>query len=189
MHRVITRKRRNGCWSTGSVWHSMSQGTGSVQDNNDEDTDDTGSDDDSDDDPKARIQALSKEAARRRRQAREWRQRAEAAEAKLASEGKGTGQVDSADLVLAMVSAGMKPDRIKAAMKLVDFDSFADPEDAIEELREEHPFLFSSGDDEGKFGRTAPTMNNNRQKPGKETPDQRAKRLAKRFPALGNRGL
>lgn len=192
--RTALRNRRDG------MWHSMGQGSGSVQD------DHAGTDDDADqgedqprkkynDDPeKARLIAENK---RRRQQAREWRQRAEAAESKLSGsrdEGGGSGAdgVNSAELVLAMVSAGMKPDRIKAAMKLVDFDSFDDPDDAIEELREQHEFLFSesdSADTARKFGRTAPAMNNARGKPGRETDADKLNRLAKRFPALGRRGL
>jgi hypothetical protein len=187
MRSAILRKRRNGSWSGVSTWFSMGQGGGSVQDNQDDDTDDG---DDADADPQHRIQKLSQEAARRRRQAREWRQRAEAAEAQLASEGKGRAGMGSADVVLAMVSAGMKPDRIKAALRLVDFDSYTDAEDAIEELREECPFLFGGESEQGQTtGRTAPAMNNSRQKLGRETQQQRAQRLAKRFPALGNRGF
>lgn len=185
--KIRQHKRRTGHWC------SIGQGSGSVQDDHDDDDDD---DDDtpsrsrSDDPEKKRLIAENK---RRRQRAREYKEKWEAAERKLAESGRDTGGgstgTDSAELVLAMVSAGMKPDRIRAAMKLVDFDSFDDPDDAIDDLRSEHPFLFTDADDDApsRTGRTAPSMNNGRQKPGRETKEQRAERLSRQFPALQGR--
>lgn len=193
MKRITLKKRRNGCWSaTGNTWHSM--GTGASGTTGDDDSDDSDSEDEeeaTDRKPKKTVQQLSREAARRRREARDWKQRAEAAEAKLAGDGKSSGMNDTtrADFLLALVEAGLKRDRIRAATKLIDLDEFEDVDEAIEELRAEHPFLFGSesGDDTGKTGRTAPSMNNGRKKLTRETSEQKASRLAKRFPALQGR--
>ena len=91
------------------------------------------------------------ESKRRRIQAREakrerdeWRQRAEAAEARLAESGQGATGPDPSEVILSLVEAGMSKDRIRAAMKLVDWSRVADVDDAIDDLREEHPFLFEA---------------------------------------------
>jgi len=188
---TMTRKRRTGQWC------SIGQGSGSVQGGQSDD-DDTGEDDESTDDGRTQNKSsdpekkrLIAENKRRRMQARQWRQRAEAAEAKL-GEGNTLSDAARADVILAMAEAGLKKDRIRAALKLVDWETVDDPEDAITDLRAEHPFLFdgtSGADDDGQGfqGRTAPAMNNSRGKLNKESDQQKAARLAKKFPALGRR--
>lgn len=133
------RKRRTGNWC------SVGQGAGSVQDTGDADDDDS-TDNDDPMSPEER-KKLSNEAKRRRLQAKEWQKRAEAAEAKLAENGRGTAGPDPSEVILTLVEAGMSKDRIRAAIKLVDWSSVTDVDDAIDELRDEHPFLFleSSG--------------------------------------------
>jgi hypothetical protein len=187
------RKRRTG-------WCSMSTGGGSYNSPNVKDDAASDADDDSDDDddgdeprkPKRSIQKLSNEAARRRRENRELKAENDRLKAQLADDGKATGTSDStrADFILALAEAGLKRDRIRAATKLVDLDEFDDVEDAIEELKAEHPFLFgpeSNDDEKPKTGRTAPSMNNGRRKPGKETEEQRRIRLSSKYPALQGR--
>lgn len=189
MRKVNMRKRRNG------VWHSMGAG-GSYNSPNVKDDAESDADDDSDDDepqPKRKHDPdkarLSSEAARRRREAREWRQRAEAAEAQLANDGKSTGASDGlrSDLILELADAGLKKDQIRAAMKLVDLDDYDNADDAIEDLREQYPSVFTSNAPNETMGRTAPAMNNGRRKPGKETEEQRRVRLSQKFPALRGR--
>lgn len=193
MRKIVLHKRRNGCWSsTGTTWYSMNSGASSTGDDGepDDESEDSEDIDDEPKKPKRTVQQLSREAARRRREARDLRAENERLKAQLAGDGKNTGTNDTtrADFILALAEAGLKRDRIRAATKLIDLDEYDDVDEAIEELREEHPFLFGpeSGDDQ-PMGRTAPAMNNSRRKPGKETQDQRASRLAKRFPALQNR--
>src|SRR5688500_12969248 len=114
MKKMRMRKRRNG------GWYSMGSGTSNT---NDRDADDTGDDDTDDDDDEtgdARIQRLPSEAARRRRQAREYKEKWQAAERKLAESDKGnTGS--SADSIktaiqvaAAITKAGIKGDRVEA---------------------------------------------------------------------------
>lgn len=74
-------------------------------------------------------------------------------------------------------------------MKLVDLDSYDSADDALGDLRDQYPSVFSgqSDDEATTTGRTAPRMNNGRKKLTKETDEQKASRLAKRFPVLQGR--
>lgn len=261
MKKIVMRKRRNG------IWHSMGQGNGSVQDQggsgsgdgsgDSDDGDDLEDDDDDDDDdvgdPKSKSKGkskekvnddpekarLSQEAARRRRQAREERNRANTLQAQLDEiKNKDKPEVDrlkgenetfrtraetaESDLNSSRLEAAF----LRQAMKLgidptqLEFAEFKfsktkiDVEEAGDDLNDEVAAVLKTvvaetpslipkkrgrkasdddddddDDDENQSttGRTAPAMNNGRRKPGKETPEQRKARLAKKFPALQGR--
>ncbi len=146
MRRHVTwRKRRTGCWVSTGRYLSTGQGSGKViPDGTGDEFDDADESDDSDDDGGDQVAKLKQEAKKRRLQAKEWRRRAEAAEAKLAENGQ-SSRPDNSDLVLTLVENGMSRDRVRAALKLVDWDSVEDVDDAIDQLKEDHPFLFESG--------------------------------------------
>lgn len=142
VRKVTMRKRRNG------MWHSTGQGSGRVIPDGTGDEFDAGSDDDNGDDsddlsPEDQVKKLKNEAKRRRLQVREARRERDELKAQLGENGQST-RPDTSEVVLNLVEAGMSRDRIRAAMKLVDWSKVDDVEDAIEDLREEHPFLFES---------------------------------------------
>jgi hypothetical protein len=177
----------------------MSSGSGSTSGGTDDDTGDDSDDDDDDsiqnrnNDPEKR--RLIAENKRRRQLPRQYRQRAEAAEAKLAENGTGNSgnspdSLKSAIKLAAAISkSGLKEDRIDAALRLIDPDLLDEPEDALADLREAHPFLFDSSDDDDKekTGPTSPKLNNGRKRLNQESDQQRKQRLAQRFPALRGR--
>ncbi len=253
MKKILSRKRRNG------VWYSMGQGNGSVQDQNDsgdssgDDDDDDLDDDDADDngaDPKGKTKTkdkpnddpekarLSQEAARRRRQAREERNRANGLQAQLDEiQNKDKPEVDrlktenesfrtraetaesslnGTRLEAAFLRQAMKMGIDPAQLEFAEFKfskTKIDVEEAGDDLNDEVEAVLKNviaetptlipkkrsrkvsddeddeddDDEDQKTGRTAPAMNNGRRKPGKETPEQRKARLAKKFPALQNR--
>lgn len=192
MKKINLRKRRNGQWcsmSTGGSYNSPN-----VKDDAASDADDSDDEDDDDGDepkpkPKRSRQQLSNEAARRRRENRELRAENERLKAQLADDGKSTGASDGlrSDLVMELAGAGLKKDQIRAAMKLVDLDEYDNVDEAIEDLRDQYPSVFTSDSPSDKMGRSAPAMNNGRRKPGKETEDQRRIRLSQKYPALQGR--
>lgn len=137
------RKRRTG------MWHSQGQASGFTSPSiKDDAADDAGDDDSADDDtalaPDERRQ-LRNEAKRRRLQVKELRQENDALKAKLAgTDNGGSSGPDPSEVILGLVEAGLSRTRIRMAMKLMDLDSVADVDDAIEDLRDEYPELFAS---------------------------------------------
>lgn len=136
---VMMRKLRTGHWA------STGQGNGSVQD------DASGTDDENDDagtgtnlSQEDQIKALKHEARRRRLEAKEAKRERDELKQQMADNGQSHSGPDPSDVILTLVESGMSKDRIRAAMKLVDWSEVTDVDDAIEELREEHPFLFES---------------------------------------------
>lgn len=153
-------KRRTGCWGVShersGTWHSTGQGSGGTQDDQGQEGDDADEDEfEEDDDP---VRKANHEAKKHRLQKKQWRNRALAAEAKLAENGDESGgsSVDQSELVLSLVEAGMSRDRIRAAVKLIDWDSIEDVDDAIDQLQEDHAFLFSSPGEQSKDGGKLP---------------------------------
>lgn len=147
--RVQLRKTRTG------MWHSQGQASGFTSPSIKNDAADDAGDDDSGDDtalaPDERRQ-LRNEAKRRRLQVKELRQENDALKAKLAGTDKGgSSGPDPSEVILGLVEAGLSRTRIRMAMKLMDLDSVADVDDAIEDLREEYPELFAPErkDDDG----------------------------------------
>jgi hypothetical protein len=73
---------------------------------------------------------------------------------------------DPSEVVLTLVEAGLSRDRIRAAVKLVDWSTVTDIGDAIEELREEHPFLFESSEQKQELPGQGGKGNNSRNRAG-----------------------
>lgn len=178
IRKTLWRKRRTGCWA------SMGQGSGKTIPDGTGDEYDSADDDDSDDDGDGgdEVSKLKREAKRRRLQAKEWRKRAEAAEAKLTENGQ-SSRPDTSDLVLTLVESGLSRDRVRAAIKLIDWDSVEDVDDAIDQLKEDHPFLFESHSEQQQQQDLPPQgSKGNRDK--NRTNDPSRRQLADKYPAL-----
>lgn len=60
----------------------------------------------------------------------------------LTENGNSTGP--RVDVILALVKAGMLSDRLDVASKLIPWGEVDDPDEAVEDLKDAHPFLFES---------------------------------------------
>lgn len=184
MHNTVWRKRRTG------HWHSMGQGagtTGSRRNAAEPGTAEPGTDDvddDADDDLSLedQLKAANSEGKRRRLENKELRRENERLRAQLGDNGQSSQSVDGTELVLALIESGLPGNRIRTAMKLID-SSLADPEEAIEQLREEHGFLFEANQRQQQdLPGQGPAHNrdkNRRAYKGDEA------ELRRRYPALG----
>lgn len=184
--RSLLRKRRNGHWSMSQ------QGTGSVQGGSGfsttdikDDAADDAKDDDGDDDDESQDTGRQ-EAIKRRIQNKKLRKENERLRAQMAEAGKGDGDVgpDRSEVVLGLVEAGMSKDRVRAAVKLIDWSAVDDVEEAIDELRSEHPFLFeqalSAKQDKSDLPGTG-SSHRGRRKPSGPSDDE----LRRKYPSLG----
>lgn len=137
------RKCRTG------IWHSQGQGSGyTAPAIKDDAANDADVDDDPDDDlsPEDMLKKANDEAKRRRLQVKELRRENERLKAERAVNGA-TGDdsgPDRSEVILSLVEDGLSRDRIRAAMRLIDWSSVDNVEDAIDDLRDEHPFLFEA---------------------------------------------
>lgn len=158
---TVMRKRRTG------IWHAQGQGSGYTSPGiKDDAADDADGDDEPDDDlsPEDRLKRANDEAKRRRLQVKELRRENERLKAERADNGGGGSGPEASEVILALVESGMSKDRIRAAMKLVDWSSVDDVEDAIDDLRDEHPFLFESSKPEQDLPGTGSRHNGNKNK-------------------------
>jgi len=176
--RSLLRKRRTGHWS-------MSQqggGSFSTTDIKDDAADDAEDDADNDESQGTGRQ----EAIKRRLQNKKLRKENERLRAQMAEAGKGDGDVgpDRSEVVLGLVEAGMSKDRVRAAVKLIDWSAVDDVEEAIDELRSVHPFLFeqasSAKQDKSDLPGTG-SSHRGRRKPGGPSDDE----LRRKYPSLG----
>lgn len=171
MKRITMHKRRNGHWcAAGSGSLSNSYNSPEVKDDAAADAAEE-SDDSEDDDQEPKANKSKPRNAGH--EAKNYRLRLRETE-------RVTDLRES--VIFALQDAGLGSKKIQFALRGIDWSQEDDPEEVVSTVMD-------ALDEGGRTttGRTAPAMNNGRKKLTKETADQKAASLAKRFPALRGR--